>query len=490
MSVLRALFILLSFYIIQSKTTHVKPCDTSSFPPNFKFGVGSSAYQIEGAWNADGKGRSWWDWLYNSNIVASNGGNVADDSYHRYLDDVAALQSIGPDYYKFSISWPRILPTGLINEVNQAGVDYYNKLLDALKAAGIEPVVTMFHWDIPNTLIYLGGWTNPHIVQYFADYADLLFRLFGNRVKLWATINEPRSFCQTVPDVVRKILFPEILTGTYEYLCGHYALLAHASAYRLYQKKYRRSQNGRIGIILDIIANVPLTNSSEDLKASKRAYTFDFDWFASPLIKGDYPQLMKDIVGRNSALQNFSTSRLPSFTKSEKKLIKGSYDIFLVNHYTSQLVTLSNFSISPSWENDKQITQSVSSSWLLTNSNMSVNPPSIRTVLSYIKNSYGIRKILITENGYSNAGGNLNDTDRISFLKDVLYQLRLAMCEDSINVVGYTYWSFLDSFEWLSLYSAKFGLVQVDYDTLERTPKLSAEYYSKLIKSHLINSTV
>ncbi|XP_066142948.1 myrosinase 1-like [Euwallacea fornicatus] len=490
MSVLRPLFIFLSFYIIQSQTINLKSCNTSSFPPNFKFGAGSSAYQIEGAWNVDGKGRSWWDWLYNSNLVTSTGGNSASGSYYRYQDDVEALESIGTDFYRFSISWSRILPTGLINEVNQAGVDYYHNLLNALEEKGIEPLVTIFHWDIPNSLIYLGGWTNPHIVQYFVDYADLVFKLFGDRVKLWATINEPRSFCQTIPDTVQAIFFPEILTGNYDYLCGHYALLAHASAYRLYQKKYKRRQNGRIGIVLDIVANLPLTDSSADLEASKRAYTFDFDWFARPLVKGDYPQLMKDIVRRNSALQNFSTSRLPSFTKSEKRLIKGSYDIFFVNHYTSHLVTLSNFSISPSWNNDKQITLSVNSSWLLTNIDMTVYPASIRIVLNYIKDTYKIPEIFITENGYSNAGGSLNDTDRISFLKDVLHQVRLAMCEDKINIVGYTYWSLLDSFEWMSQYRAKFGLVHVNFDTLQRTLKLSSQYYRKLIKTRLINSIV
>lgn len=284
-------------------------CDLGAFPENFKFGTASSAYQVEGAYLDDGKGRSWWDWFLNT--YASNNGNNASNSYYYYLDDVAALEAMGVDYYRFSISWTRILPKGLPclckfrmvviavlvgfrNEINQAGVNYYNNILDALEKAGIEPFVTIFHWDTPYTLTHLGDWSNPRIVDYFVEYADLLFQLYGDRVrlltiltgfmfecvqfkvKLWGTINEPRSFCQEVPESAYHLEFlPEIPLGTYEYLCGHHALLAHAYTYKLYQDKYKFSQRGRVGIVLNLDDNIPYSNSTEDIAVADRANAFD-----------------------------------------------------------------------------------------------------------------------------------------------------------------------------------------------------------------------
>jgi len=463
-------------------------CDISSFPTSFKFGAGSSAYQIEGGWNVDGKSRSWWDWFANTYLLTS--GNVADDSYHKYKEDVAAIKKIGLDYYRFSIAWTRILPKGFSNQIDPAGVKYYNNLIDELIAAGIEPLVTIYHWDIPLTLSFFGDWTNSKIVDYFVEFADLAFRLFGDRVKVWATINEPKSFCEAIPTLLQLALFPELPIGTYEYLCGHYALLAHAKAYRLYEKKYKKTQNGKVGIILDIGYNIPLTNSTADKKAVERAYLFDFGWLANPIVYGDYPQALKDIIAKNSASQNFSTSRLPSFSLTEKAILRGSYDVIMVNSYVNYLVTLAPYNNTPAWVNDKQIITSFEPDWPLTNVGFAVNPPGIRGILNHIKDNYGSPEIYITENGLSDTGG-LNDTDRIDYIQDVLEQIRLAICEDKVKITRYTYWSLLDSLEWTSGFTAKFGLVNIDYNStnLTRTLKQSAYYYRNVIQTRLINAT-
>ncbi|XP_066263017.1 myrosinase 1-like [Euwallacea similis] len=471
---------------IRPRSCAPKDCDLTTFPENFKFGTASSAYQIEGGWNEDGKGKSWWDWYLNTYI--RDNGNVASDSYHRYLDDIEALKEIGVDYYRFSISWPRILPKGHRTEVNQAGIDYYNNLLDGLEEAGIEPMVTIFHWDTPYVLTYLGDWSNRKIVNDFVDYAELLFQLFGDRVKLWATINEPRSFCQDVPERVHSLHLTDLPLGTYEYLCGHHVLLAHAYTYRLYQDKYKYSQGGKLGIVLNFDENIPYSNSTEDIETAKRANNFDVGWFANPLVFGDYPQIMKDVVTQNSAQQNFTTSRLPSFTTNEKNIVKGSFDVMFLNHYSAHLVAMAEQNLAPSWSNDKQIDSFINTSWPTTNIGFAIHPPALRGVLAYMKETYNNPVLWITENGMSDTGGTSDDA-RIQFIQSMLEQVRLAMCEDGVKILGYTYWSFLDSFEWNSLYSAKFGLVEVNFTTYDRTLKQSAYYYKNLVQTHLINAS-
>ncbi|CAG9762460.1 unnamed protein product [Ceutorhynchus assimilis] len=481
--------------VIVAIASSQETCDLSTFPSNFKFGAGTAAYQIEGGYNEDGKGLNWWDWfmneypLFNSNVT----GNVACDSYHKYKEDVAAAKQIGLDYYRFSISWSRILPKGLNYTINQAGVDYYNNLLDELVAAGIEPMVTLYHWDTPLALEYLGStWTGRSMVDYFVDYADLAFSLFGDRVKVWSTINEPKSFCQGLPDFLLAAAFEEYPLGIVEYLCAHHVILAHAKTYRLYETKYKSVQNGTIGIVLDINHNMPLTNSTADEEAVERQNNFEFGWFAHPLVYGDYPEIMKQVIANNSANQNFSTSRLPKFTCTEKLMIKGAYDVFMVNTYTAFRATLATYDNSLSYINDEQISTSQNSNWLSTAvSNLKVYTEGIRYILKYVKETYNNPEIYITENGYSDSTGIVNDTNRISFIKETLAQVRLAMCLDGVNVTRYTYWSLLDNLEWSRGYKVKFGLVQVDFesDNRTRTLKNSAHYYANVIKTRNLNST-
>lgn len=229
----------------------------TSFPKYFKFAVATSAYQIEGGWNEDGKLPSIWDtFTHTYNLTPDNStGDVACDSYHKVEEDIKILKQLNVDIYRFSFSWTRLFPYGTTNFVNPYGVNYYNKLINGLLEVGIEPVVTLFHWDTPQSLQDLGGWANDKMIGWFVDYADKAFEIFGDRVKMWTTMNEPANYCGCGYNLV----FPPYLnsSGFGEYFCAHNLIRAHAKAYRLYQRKYKKSQNGKISIALDSYWNEP-----------------------------------------------------------------------------------------------------------------------------------------------------------------------------------------------------------------------------------------
>ncbi|XP_041764641.1 lactase-phlorizin hydrolase-like [Anopheles merus] len=475
--------------------TEQEPGDELKFPANFLFGAATAAYQIEGAWNVDGKGPSVWDTLTHTHpelVVDGATGDRAADSYRLYRSDVEALEKVGFNYYRFSIAWSRLLPRGDRSSLNQGAVRYYNALINALLAHGIEPVVTMLHYDLPQYLQNLGGFASPLIVDYFREYADTLYWNFGDRVKVWITHNEPYDFC--VEGYGTGSTGPLVYaTGVGEYLCAHHVLLSHAAAYQLYKERYRSQQRGKIGITLSGRYYYPATNVTP-YDTVERALLFQIGWFAEPLFgeDGNYPAVMVDEIGNNSALERRSHSRLPTFTSAERLLVRGSADFFAYNYYSSRLVELDraeyNTAEPPAWRRDARILQSVDPGWSRAKSTwLYVVPEGLRGVLNWFRRRYRNPTVLITENGYSD-DGQLDDAARIDYYARHLDALLTAVVVDGCNVAGFTAWSIIDNFEWLRGYSEKFGLFYVNFSDpqLQRVPKASADFMRRVISTRTI----
>ncbi|XP_047004646.1 myrosinase 1-like [Schistocerca americana] len=244
----------------------------NKFPDDFIFAAATASYQVEGAWNEGGKGEGIFDRMFHTipNITTDgSNGDVACDSYHKYEIDIQLAKDMNVDAYRFSISWPRVLPTGDVNNINPEGIDYYNKVIDGLIANGITPVVTMFHWDLPQTLQDIGGWPNPRLADYFVEYARVLYDNYGDRVKWWQTFNEPASFVSGYSG--GYMIAPGInSSGVGDYMAAYTLLMAHAGAYHLYDEKYRETQKGKVGITINNMWYEPATDSAADIEAAER----------------------------------------------------------------------------------------------------------------------------------------------------------------------------------------------------------------------------
>jgi beta-glucosidase/6-phospho-beta-glucosidase/beta-galactosidase len=357
------------------------------------------------------------------------------------------------------VSWSRILPTGDITSLNEGGIAYYNRLIDALLAQNIQPVITMYHWDLPQTLqANLGGWANPLIVEYFRTYADVLFKRYGDRVKRWITLNEPFNFCaRGYGDGKAAPLVKNYGVG--EYLCGHHIILSHAAIYELYGSKYRATQNGKVGITLNCenyFAIQPDGTSSNSDPVVHRALQYRLGWFAHPIFSktGGYPEVMVAEIGNKSVAEGRAWSRLPTLTPDQQKQVQGSADFLGFNYYTSYLVKKVETPAvdHPSWENDVGLSMSINASWPKSNVWLSSVPEGFGNLLRWIKTEYGNPEVWITENGWSD-DGTLEDVPRISYVHDHLQELHKAMVVDGCNVKAYTIWSLIDNFEWRSGYT-------------------------------------
>uniref|UniRef100_A0A1B6LLQ7 beta-glucosidase n=1 Tax=Graphocephala atropunctata TaxID=36148 RepID=A0A1B6LLQ7_9HEMI len=477
--------------------SHYVDVPLTYFPKEISVGCATSAYQIEGAWNTDGKGENIWDHLVHQtpNLIKNNDtGDVACDSYHKYKEDVQLIKYIGFNHYRFSVSWSRILPTGHDNVVNQAGIDYYNDLIDQLLANGIKPMVTLYHFDLPQPLQELGGWTNPLMATYFENYARVVFKAFGSKVPWWVTINEPRNvmvgYSQTNWTVV---LAPHISqAGVADYLVAHTLLRAHAKAYRLYQRDFKSKYNGQVFITLDAKFYYPKSDSWEDKHATSRIAEFEVGLFAHPIFSkdGDYPRIVRERVDYLSKMEGRSISRLPRFTLEEIEEIRGSSDAFGLNHYTSIVVSDAGEQeeSQPSLLTDAGVTLSTDPSWTTGNSSwLKVVPKGMRGVLNYIRLMYNNPPVFITENGLSSNSG-LQDDDRIRYHHDYLVEMLLAYYVNMCNVIGYTAWSIVDNFEWSSGYTARFGLHWVDFNdpARPRTKKKSVMFFKQLLATRML----
>ncbi|KAL4705454.1 hypothetical protein ACJJTC_007026 [Scirpophaga incertulas] len=350
----------------------------------------------------------------------------------------------------------------------------------------------MYHWDLPQRLQDLGGWTNPLISDWFADYARVLFTLYGDRVQTWHTVNEPWVIC----DLGYTVLAPGI--SDYDVgrlLCSKYVLLAHAKAWRIYDEEFRPKYNGQIGIVNHVIWMEPAGQGDEE---NAELANLDFiGRFTYPIYskEGGWPQQLQKLIAKKSKEEGYESSRLPDFTHEEVELIRGTYDFLGINHYTSRLVrrrrpgeTLDETLLKSSKELDFVL--DINPQWKNTSSEWFKEfPAGIRHTLQWVKRNFGNIKIYITENGYACNALSLEDYHRISYLHSYLEQVLLAIKEDGINVLGYTVWTLMDNFEWMDGYHSRFGLHHVDFDNPNRTrtPRLSAQFYASVVKSHSLN---
>ncbi len=455
---------------------------TSRFPEDFLWGTATSAYQIEGAANADGRGPSIWDRFsaQAGNVLNGDTGEVACDHYHRYVEDIDLMVEMGVNAYRFSISWSRLLPDGEPHHVNTKGLDFYNRLIDYCIERGITPWVTLYHWDLPDALeTTYGGWLSDQLPRLFADYAELCFKHFGDRVKNWITLNEP--WVVAVLGYGQGVFAPGHTSNTEPYIAAHNLLLAHAEAVSRYRETYQPSQGGLIGITNNCDWREPKSDSQADREAAQTALEFFLAWFADPVYLGDYPSCMKENVG----------DRLPSFTQKQMNLLKGSSDFFGLNHYTTMYAAQQTESSAEQsvygnggLSEDQGVELSVDEAWPKTSMQWAVVPWGCRKLLHWIAERYENPPIYITENGCAfddeKVDGQVDDIDRVNFYSSYLEACADAV-EGGVNLRGYFAWSMLDNFEWAMGYSKRFGLHFVDFNTGERTPKRSALWFSELL---------
>jgi len=457
------------------------------FPDGFTWGTATASYQIEGGWLEGGKGLSIWDGFAHTpgKVVNGDTGDITCDFYHKYQEDIARMAQMGLKAFRFSISWSRIQPAGR-GKPNPAGIQFYSDLIDCLLEHDITPWVTLYHWDLPLALqLELDGWLNPAMADIFRDYAAICFEHFGDRVKHWITFNEP--WVVSILGHGQGVLAPGRVSTTEPYLVAHQLLRAHGKAVDVYRRKFQTHQKGIIGITNNCDWREPLTDSEKDRQAAQRSLEFFLGWYADPIYKGDYPQVMRERIG----------DRLPNFSAEDVALIKDSCDFFGLNHYTTMYAShveeneevridpYSNGGISE----DQHVNLTVDKTWDKTQMGWSIVPWGCRKLLHWINERYDNPEIVITENGCALddkvANGIVPDEKRIDFLQEYLGECHRAI-QEGVNLKGYFLWSFMDNFEWALGFTRRFGIFYVDFSTGERIAKKSAKWYSEVIRNNCL----
>ncbi|XP_034232398.1 myrosinase 1-like [Thrips palmi] len=470
----------------------------SALPEGFIFGAGSSAMQTEGAATEGGKGMSVMDYIVaNSGELPPGAPSLvppdrAADSYHRYKEDVEMAAQLKLQAYRFSVDWSRLFPDGNISNPNPEGVQYYNNVIDELVKNNIQPMVTMNHFDYPLAVMRrTGGWTDPRIVPAFEEYAGFLFRTFGDRVKLWTTVNEPNYYCMNFAVIELPGLYTRQPGDDYK--CSHHTVLAHAAAYRLYEREFKATQQGRVGAAALTLWATPNSTKYEDIQAAERTNLYTLGAIYGPLVHGDYPELMKRNILKKSLEEGLTESRLPTFTPEQKELIRGAADFLSFNAYMANVMADNSHAPKTSQYGDMASDRDAieTSARPATPGNMQgmfehCTPEVLREATMWIRDNYDM-PIFITENGWGDEGihGNLPMHDepyRSAYHSEYLRTLIKTIKEDNVNVIGYLAWSLLDSYEWTANYGRRFGLVHVDYEngTLARTLKDSAWFFQHI----------
>lgn len=445
------------------------------FPDGFQWGVATSAYQIEGAWDEDGRGESTWDRFAHTpgKIKDGSTGDVACDHYHRWAEDVALMRDFGIQVYRFSIAWPRIVPSGR-GAVNQKGIDFYSRLVDGLLAAGIRPIPTLFHWDLPQALQETGGWPNRDSVAAFADYADIISRALGDRVRHWITHNEP--WCTTMLGHVLGGHAPGIQDWYAGLRTAHHVLLSHGEAVG---RLRANTPGGQVGIALNFEPAVAASGSPADYQAARWWDGYFHRWFLDPLCGRHYPADMVDYYTRH----NFLPDGLDFVQPGDMDVIATPLDFYGVNYYTRHVVRGAATGNQPQTVFPAPEAERTQMGW-------EVVPETFYDLINRLHFEYRLPNILITENGCSyidhpDAAGRVADPRRIAFLDGHLRALHRAI-QNGAPVSGYLQWSFLDNYEWAEGYTQRFGIVYVDYTDQRRYPKDSAAWYRDVMRANAL----
>ncbi len=433
------------------------------FPEDFTWGAATSAFQIEGSPRADGKSPSIWDTFCATpgRISDASSGDVACDHYVRYLDDVSLLSALGMASYRFSIAWTRVKPGG-VGPTNPKGLDFYDRLVDALLAEGITPMPTLYHWDLPQVLDDRGGWLDRSTAEAFADYAEAAVTRLGDRVGTWTTLNEP--FVSANHGYVTGEHAPGHTSLAEGFAAGHHLLLAHGLAA---ERIRSLAPDARLAIVLNFTPQQAASSSDADLQAASLQSDLENRWYADPLNGLGYPTSGFDHYGWDGS----------QIGDGDLDLISAPLDLLGVNYYTRQLV-----SADPAYAQPGHTPRNTMG-W-------EIHPESLGQLMRTLWDRYSFPSYMITENGapmpdLNRSEGRVDDDDRTAYIRDHLTELHGAI-QDGCPIEGYLVWSFMDNFEWAEGYVPRFGVVEVDYETQTRTPKQSALWFRDVARTNQV----
>ena len=455
-----------------AQTGSTAPPIPRRFPQNFIWGTATAAYQVEGAVHEDGRGPSVWDTFSHTpgKTHAGDTGDVADDFYHRYKEDIQLMQRLGCKGFRFSIAWTRIFPQGT-GTPNQKGIDFYKRLTDALHQAGIEPFCTLFHWDLPQALQDKGGWSNRATSQAFADYAHYTAGQLSDRISHWMTINEFDSFIDdgygtggSAPGL--RLPRKELMQTR------HNAVLAHGLAVQAIRAAAKRPV--QVGLAEDVHGAMPAMEDEAHIRAARTALREENAQYLTAILEGRYTDLYLKNLGADA----------PQFTPEDMKAISSPIDFLGINIYTTREAIPSDSPAGYEMIPRPASYPHMASEWLF------MNPQALYWTPKLIASMWGVRTLYITENGCSSADvvrpdGHILDSDRVMYLRNYLGQLQRGIAE-GVPVKGYFLWSLLDNFEWASGYSLRFGITYVNYQTQKRIPKLSYDFYREVIAKNAV----
>ncbi len=440
------------------------------FPSDFVWGAATASYQIEGAWDEDGKGENIWDRFSHTpgNVENGDTGDVACDHYHRWKEDIGLMKEIGIKSYRFSISWGRIFPEGR-GAANPAGIDFYSQLVDELLENDIEPYLTLYHWDLPQVLQAQGGWPARSTADAFVEYADLVSQRLGDRVNNWMTLNEP--FVSAWLGYMEGQHAPGHQDVDEMLAAAHHLLLAHGLSVPVIRTN---ATNAEVGIVLNLNRMHPASRSSADRAAAWRDDGLVNRWYLDPLDGRGYPKDMIEHFGRP----------MDFIQDSDLKTISVPIDYLGVNYYTRGIARSNEI---PETENEPQ---TVFANPNPTEMGWEVYPHGLYEILARIHFDYNFPKLYVTENGAAypdvvNEAGEVDDPLRVAYYQSHLRSVSRAI-EMGVPVKGYFAWSLLDNFEWAFGYSKRFGMIYVDFDTQDRILKGSAKYYQQVIEANQV----